>query len=353
MDADILAALDGHADVGEAASGGTALPFSCRIPQDELLNRLRAGVPCEDADEFLARARLEASLLPRVTRVDDQRLAEIEAEVLLKTKKAAVELRNEPDLPQPSPSASWRSHLVDQFRSLREYLDVWEDRRFGQATCGEEIDAFDASHGIKAVSVPSKSDARAWQAMVENDEPLLSVLMELDQSDASRVLKDLIYSLMSTSNGDNDGNKQDRNSESKNKNDDQDNCDEASNTSSDNRKSENKTARTQVNHESTDEDVSVYDKQGTDNETETCREEPELQQDKQQDQPKQQHLHIPGRTLRWMYGLLLRLDTPLSVGMESHLRDLLRLLCTRRRADKDADSDVLLYILHDHFDCFL
>ncbi|GBG32383.1 Hypothetical Protein FCC1311_086082 [Hondaea fermentalgiana] len=67
------------------------------------------------------------------------------------------------------------------------------------------------------------------------------------------------------------------------------------------------------------------------------------------------------RTLRWFYALLARIDLPLSVGMQSHLRDLLRVLEARRNAvlgaeDDDASdvpSDVVVYLLHDHFGCIL
>lgn len=48
--------------------GQAVLPVDCQFTSEELLNRIRDGVPAATAAEYLARVRLEASDLPNVSR---------------------------------------------------------------------------------------------------------------------------------------------------------------------------------------------------------------------------------------------------------------------------------------------
>jgi survival of motor neuron protein-interacting protein 1 len=51
----------------------------------------------------------------------------------------------------------------------------------------------------------------------------------------------------------------------------------------------------------------------------------------------------------WLWALLARTDRPLGVGMEAHLRSLLRALYTRREMSDGRSVDVLIAVLEDYF----
>jgi hypothetical protein len=58
---------------------------------------------------------------------------------------------------------------------------------------------------------------------------------------------------------------------------------------------------------------------------------------------------FPAEVCAWLWALLARTERPLGVGMEAHLRSLLRALYERREASDRRSVDVLVAVLEDYF----
>lgn len=231
---------------GVRKDGKGALPVACSLSRAELLERMRNDVPPADADEYLARVRLEAREMPKVSRVDAETLKQIKASEG-KLGPARPLMQAKPMLkPQAgtTPSGKWRKDVVFAFMQLRQFVLRWEDRAaLGAALQGPEP------------SLPEKGERQKWQALCASQDPTVKFVMEVDQQLAGRLIKD--FALL--------------------------------------------------------------------------------------DAP------MDARLASWMYALLARIEKPLGVGMEAHMRALLRSAYLHRSPDNYMSADVLICVLEDSF----
>jgi len=237
-----------------------ALPVECPYSQRELVQRERDGVPAENAAEYLARVRLQASKMPRVIAANEslrEEIANKEAALPKAVWKVPSPIKEIPL--EQTPSTAWREGLLETFLAMKAYVSRWEDLRFGETDGVEGIEEFDRNFRIEALELPKLSDSEAWKSLVAVHEPRVSLIMELDQKDAVRRFKDLTYDIV-------------------------------------------------------DEAVEINSRIGA-----------------------------------WLYALLVRVETPLNAGAESHMRQLLRHALEVRNSDNQSVLDPLIFIIRDYF----
>mmetsp|Transcript_5806 Transcript_5806/g.6694 ORF Transcript_5806/g.6694 Transcript_5806/m.6694 type:complete len:282 (+) Transcript_5806:53-898(+) len=127
-----------------------ALPVTCKISDETLLSRIKEGIPPESAEEYLARVKLEASLLPTVLKATS--IEPEETSEKSKDQPPCTESSNKSPEAWIEPGPSWRKNLLREFNSLREYLYQW----------GKQTSVLVEEGEISIPHIPKRRDGVSW-----------------------------------------------------------------------------------------------------------------------------------------------------------------------------------------------
>mmetsp|Transcript_8959 Transcript_8959/g.11674 ORF Transcript_8959/g.11674 Transcript_8959/m.11674 type:complete len:292 (-) Transcript_8959:386-1261(-) len=132
-----------------------ALPVACNLSQEELLSRMRAGIPPESASEYLARVKAEAKLMPDVLCADQHTNTDVQIDSNVDHTTSKSYGIPEPTVTLESwrlPNKKWRDRLLVEFVDLRQYLFLWRERMEEMVDCGE----------ISIPRIPKRRDGISW-----------------------------------------------------------------------------------------------------------------------------------------------------------------------------------------------
>mmetsp|Transcript_23808 Transcript_23808/g.37907 ORF Transcript_23808/g.37907 Transcript_23808/m.37907 type:complete len:238 (-) Transcript_23808:812-1525(-) len=155
----------------------TALPVDgCTFSRQELEYRIDNGLDAQDAQEYLARVRLEASRIPSVVQVDQEKLKAIQQMVAAEDEHVQYNLPEDivKPLPGTEPSQEWRQAVIQDFITCRQLL------------ASAELNDQD-------IQIPKKNDRNAWERLFTTKSPSTQLLLRVEQKIASKVIKDMIY----------------------------------------------------------------------------------------------------------------------------------------------------------------